>query len=87
MHFLLGETDEVIRAAAIAKEKGCKTIGITKYGDSTLSRSVDIPLYTSSTENEIRSGAMSSRITRQSYRYFISWRRQPELREFSEIPG
>lgn len=58
-----GETDEVIRAAAIAKEKGCKTIGITKYGDSTLSRSVDIPLYTSSTENEIRSGAMSSRIT------------------------
>lgn len=58
-----GETKEVIRTAKIAKERGCTTIGITKFGDSTLSRTVDIPLYTSSTENEIRSGAMSSRIT------------------------
>lgn len=58
-----GETAEVIRAAALAKESGCKSISITKYGESTLSKHVDIPLFTSSTENEIRSGAMSSRIT------------------------
>ena len=58
-----GETAEVIRAAALAKESGCKSISITKYGESTWSKHVDIPLFTSSTENEIRSGAMSSRIT------------------------
>ncbi|CAM3037851.1 MurR/RpiR family transcriptional regulator [Paenibacillus sediminis] len=58
-----GETKEMVRAAEIAKEKGCQTISITKYGDSTLSRTVDIPLFTSSTDNEIRSGAMASRIT------------------------
>ncbi|CAM3620285.1 MurR/RpiR family transcriptional regulator [Marinicrinis lubricantis] len=58
-----GETKEVIQAAKIARENDCRTISITKYGESTLSKLVDIPLFTSSTENEIRSGAMSSRIT------------------------
>lgn len=58
-----GETKEVIEAASIAKGKGSATISITKYGESKLSRSVHIPLHTSSTENEIRSGAMSSRIS------------------------
>lgn len=58
-----GETKEVIRALSIAKELGSKTISITKYGDTSLSRTADIPLFTSSTEHEIRSGAMASRIT------------------------
>ncbi|NEW07847.1 MurR/RpiR family transcriptional regulator [Paenibacillus sp. SYP-B3998] len=58
-----GETKEVIRALELAKERGSMTISITKYGSSTLSRLSDIPLCTSSTENEIRSGAMASRIT------------------------
>ena len=58
-----GETKEVIKCAAIAKEKGCPSISVTKYGESSLSRIVDIPLMTSSTETNIRSGAMSSRIT------------------------
>ncbi|MDT3424933.1 DNA-binding MurR/RpiR family transcriptional regulator [Paenibacillus forsythiae] len=58
-----GETKEVIRAAALFKEQGGTVISIAKYGNSTLSRQADIPLCTSSTENEIRSGAMASRIT------------------------
>ncbi|AIQ12012.1 MurR/RpiR family transcriptional regulator [Paenibacillus durus] len=58
-----GETKEVIRAAALFKEQGGTVISIAKYGNSTLSRRADIPLCTSSTENEIRSGAMASRIT------------------------
>jgi DNA-binding MurR/RpiR family transcriptional regulator len=58
-----GETKEVIRAVQIAKERGCTTISITKFGSTTLSGISDIPLCTSSTENEIRSGAMASRIT------------------------
>ncbi|NGM82893.1 MurR/RpiR family transcriptional regulator [Paenibacillus sp. 7124] len=58
-----GETKEVIRAASLFKEQGGTVISITKYGHSTLSRQADIPLCTSSTENEIRSGAMASRIT------------------------
>lgn len=58
-----GETKEVIRAASIVKENGGTVISIAKYGNSTLSRNADIPLCTSATENEIRSGAMASRIT------------------------
>ncbi|TLS50919.1 MurR/RpiR family transcriptional regulator [Paenibacillus antri] len=58
-----GETSEIIRALTIAKEHGATTISITKYGDNTVSRTADIPLFTSSTETEIRSGAMASRIS------------------------
>ncbi|WP_090675465.1 MurR/RpiR family transcriptional regulator [Paenibacillus tianmuensis] len=58
-----GETKEVIAALKAARENGAVTIGITKYGSTTLTQYTDIPLCISSTENEIRSGAMSSRIT------------------------
>lgn len=58
-----GETKEVLKAAKLARENGCPVIGITKYGHSSLTRAADIPLCTASTENEIRSGAMASRIT------------------------
>lgn len=58
-----GETKEIIRALTIAKEHGARTISITKYGDNSVSRTANIPLFTSSTETEIRSGAMSSRIS------------------------
>ncbi|MVP02371.1 MurR/RpiR family transcriptional regulator [Paenibacillus lutrae] len=58
-----GETDEVIRSASIAKKNGCTTISLTRYGNTSLSSIVDIALFNSSTENEIRSGAMASRIT------------------------
>ncbi|MEJ8304914.1 MurR/RpiR family transcriptional regulator [Saccharibacillus sacchari] len=58
-----GETKEVLKAAKLAKDNGCPVIGITKYGQSSLTKTADYPLCTASTENEIRSGAMASRIT------------------------
>ncbi|MCM3784596.1 MurR/RpiR family transcriptional regulator [Neobacillus mesonae] len=58
-----GETAEVLRAAEIVRERGAEVISMTKYGHSKLSKLATVPLYTSSTENEIRSGAMGSRIT------------------------
>ncbi|MCY9512820.1 MurR/RpiR family transcriptional regulator [Paenibacillus apiarius] len=58
-----GETEYAIASLKAAREAGATTISITKYGHSTLSGIADIPLFISSTENEIRSGAMASRIT------------------------
>ncbi|WP_135551910.1 MurR/RpiR family transcriptional regulator [Paenibacillus cymbidii] len=58
-----GETEHVIAGMKRARERGATTIGITKLGNTSLGGIVDIPLLITSTENEIRSGAMSSRIT------------------------
>lgn len=58
-----GETKPVIQSLMYANEAGATTISITKYGNTTLSGIAAIPLRIASTENEIRSGAMSSRIT------------------------
>lgn len=58
-----GETEEVLRVCEIARQRDAEVISLTKYGHSKLSKLATVPLYTSSTENEIRSGAMGSRIT------------------------
>lgn len=58
-----GETGIIIECMNRAKERGATTISITKYGNNSVNSLVDIPLYITSTENEIRSGATSSRIT------------------------
>ncbi|GGD72119.1 MurR/RpiR family transcriptional regulator [Paenibacillus nasutitermitis] len=58
-----GETAHVASCLKKARELGAITISITKYGHSRVSTEADIPLYITSTENEIRIGAMSSRIT------------------------
>lgn len=58
-----GETKPVISAMRTAKERGAVTISITKYGNTTLSTEADYPLFISSTEHEIRSGALASRIS------------------------
>ncbi len=58
-----GETAHVIACLKNARENGAVTLSITKYGNNSVSAHADIPLFISSTENEIRSGAMSSRIT------------------------
>ncbi|MFC0214077.1 MurR/RpiR family transcriptional regulator [Paenibacillus chartarius] len=58
-----GETKPVIAALRSAREQGAETISITKYGNTTLSTYADYPLFISSTEHEIRSGAMASRIS------------------------
>ncbi|MCR8645529.1 MurR/RpiR family transcriptional regulator [Paenibacillus sp. N1-5-1-14] len=58
-----GETPYVIGAIKHAKSNGAKTISISKYGTSSLSPYIDIPLSISSTDSEIRSGAIASRIS------------------------
>ncbi|MEH7276161.1 MurR/RpiR family transcriptional regulator [Neobacillus vireti] len=58
-----GETAEVIKVMALAKERGVKTISLTKYGQSAVSSLADIKLFTSySGEPPFRSGATSSRL-------------------------
>lgn len=58
-----GETSEVIDILELAKEKGVKTISLTKYGQSTIAKLADISLTTSPTkEANFRSGATSSRL-------------------------
>src|SRR6185312_8232241 len=42
-----GETVEVINILELAKEKGVKTISLTKYGQSTIANMGDISLTTS----------------------------------------
>lgn len=58
-----GETKPIISALRNAQEHGAATISITKYGSNGLSAYADYPLFISSTEHEIRSGAMASRIS------------------------
>ncbi|PFP28635.1 RpiR family transcriptional regulator [Bacillus sp. AFS073361] len=58
-----GETPEVIKVMALAKERGVKTISLTKYGQSTVSALADINLFTAySGEAPFRSAATSSRL-------------------------
>jgi DNA-binding MurR/RpiR family transcriptional regulator len=58
-----GETEHVVSCLKLAQARGATTISITKLGNNSLCEYSHIPLMTSSTENEIRSGATSSRIT------------------------
>ncbi|WP_221566789.1 MurR/RpiR family transcriptional regulator [Alkalihalobacillus sp. TS-13] len=58
-----GRTKDVIESLKIAKEKGAKTISLTKFGTNPVADLTDINLFTSSLEQSIRSGAMSSRIS------------------------
>ncbi|MEH7308612.1 MurR/RpiR family transcriptional regulator [Neobacillus drentensis] len=58
-----GETTEVIKVMSLAKERGVKTISLTKYGQSTVSDLADINLFTAhSGEAPFRSAATSSRL-------------------------
>lgn len=57
-----GETDEILKLAAIAKKRHAAVGAITKYGKNRLNLHADFTLCTSSPETDKRSGAMSSRI-------------------------
>ncbi|RNB86992.1 MurR/RpiR family transcriptional regulator [Brevibacillus fluminis] len=57
-----GETRQVIAAIREAKALGATTIGLTRFGNNTLSNLVDICLPVVSRESDIRSAATSSRI-------------------------
>ncbi len=58
-----GETRDILIIADIIKKTSATIIAVTKYGKNSLSTMADINLCTYSTENLIRSGAMSSRIS------------------------
>lgn len=58
-----GETRDILTIAEVAKKTSATIIAVTKYGRNSLSAQADIRLSTFSTENLIRSGAMSSRIS------------------------
>lgn len=58
-----GETPEVVNMMSLAKERGVKTISLTRFGQSTVATLSDIHLFTSySNEAPFRSAATSSRI-------------------------
>lgn len=57
-----GETAEIVKVMALAKERGVKTISLTKYGQSSVASLADIKLFTSSGEAPFRSAATSSRL-------------------------
>lgn len=57
-----GETPETIDALRCAKDSGAVTISLTKYGSNTLASLADIPLFSSSLEEGMRRGDMTSRI-------------------------
>ena len=58
-----GETADILETMAEAKRAGATIVSVTRYGNSTLSRLADIPLYVAATETLIRSAAMTSRIS------------------------
>ncbi|GGO03505.1 MurR/RpiR family transcriptional regulator [Saccharibacillus kuerlensis] len=57
-----GETPETIAALQCAKDAGALTLSLTRYGTSPLPDVADIRLFTSSLEEGVRRGAMTSRI-------------------------
>lgn len=56
-----GETPEVVRLLEIAKENGCTTIGLSRFGKNSISNKADISLqHVRANEEELRSAATSS---------------------------
>lgn len=57
-----GESKEVVESMKKSKYNKATCIGITKFGERSLSSLCDINLYVSNVENSLREGAISSRI-------------------------
>lgn len=57
-----GETLQTVECIEAARQSGAKAIGLTRYGNNTLSRLVDVPIQILSSESNVRSAATSSRI-------------------------
>lgn len=59
-----GETTEILRILKLANEKGVRTIGLSHFGQSSMTALCDVCLYTSrSNEAPFRSAATSSRLS------------------------
>lgn len=61
-----GETQEVLKAAKLAKQNGAFVVAITRYGRVSLAEIADVHFGLSAPEMAIRSGAMSSRIAQMT---------------------
>ncbi|ASK62491.1 RpiR family transcriptional regulator [Virgibacillus phasianinus] len=61
-----GSTKDMLDVLQILKEKGVKTISITNFAKSPLTKEADLSLYTVAEEIDFRSEAMSSRIAQLS---------------------
>ncbi|WP_188454729.1 MurR/RpiR family transcriptional regulator [Virgibacillus oceani] len=57
-----GSTKDMLDVLQVLKEKGVKTIAITNFAKSPLTKEADISLYTVAEETDFRSEALSSRI-------------------------
>jgi DNA-binding MurR/RpiR family transcriptional regulator len=57
-----GKTIETYRAMEISKQRGAKTISITRFGKNPISDLADIKIYTTEVERTLRMGAIASRI-------------------------
>lgn len=57
-----GETKEIIESVNVAKRNGAIIISVTGYSNNTVRSLADINLFASSVEQNMRSGAMASRI-------------------------
>ncbi|MDC3412199.1 MurR/RpiR family transcriptional regulator [Aquibacillus sp. 3ASR75-11] len=61
-----GSNKDLLDIIDVAKENEATTIGVTNFGKSPLSKTVDICLYTAAQETEYRSEALASRIAELS---------------------
>ncbi|MEN1967847.1 MurR/RpiR family transcriptional regulator [Lentibacillus sp. N15] len=61
-----GSTKDLLDVLQVLKEKGVKTISITNFAKSPLTKEADISLYTVAEETDFRSEALSSRIAQLS---------------------
>ncbi|QDP41319.1 MurR/RpiR family transcriptional regulator [Radiobacillus deserti] len=61
-----GSNKDLLEVLEVANESGAKTIGITNFAKTSLSKNVHVCLYTASKETEFRSEALSSRIAQLS---------------------
>ena len=57
-----GETLDILDTLKAVRKSGALAVSVTRYGPNRLSQAVDKPLYVASPENQVRIGAMSSRI-------------------------
>lgn len=61
-----GSNKDLLDVIEVAKKRNAKTIGITNFAKSPLSKVVDISLFTAAQETEYRSEALASRIAELS---------------------
>jgi len=60
---LSGYTTDIIESVQIAKKNGAKIIAITNFSDSRLGQIADVSVLTTSKENPLEGGALSTQIS------------------------